>query len=428
MVIKKSVAAGLLCVAVSMGCAPAQAESLKDGLNRILVDHHLIKRVKKEGTALEQQVGVEQANWLPTLAVTGGTGHQRINKTSGSDTNLARHEYSIGLTQTVWDFGQKNGSIRKAKAASDKKNLEIQLQRQNLLLAGIEAHLLLKKAYVEVSHAQTSLNNIKEQARLEDARVRAGSGFNTDVLQAKGQLSLAQARLIDKEGAYAKALNRYKAVFGHDDVQSQELEAVALPQGLPVDEDELLEWVEEKNPDLLQSHALVKVADIETDIEKAKTWGPTIELVADHSYDNDVDGTIGSKTDNSIMLQARWDFNLGFGGVKSINVKQTEASAQREKSYYDAIGVKERAENSWNAMETAKRKVGYLKEQVDLYEEFVRLARKEREMGRRSLLDVLAGETSLLSAKSDYEAAQVDLIVSTFRILRTYGALDVNAL
>jgi hypothetical protein len=33
----------------------------------------------------------------------------------------------------------------------------------------------------------------------------------------------------------------------------------------------------------------------------------------------------------------------------------------------------------------------------------------------------------MLTAKSDYEAAKVDLIISGFCILRTYGALDVNA-
>ncbi|MBF0359357.1 MAG: TolC family protein [Magnetococcales bacterium] len=263
----------------------AQAETLKEGLTRILVEHRLMKRVSTEAKALEQQIGVEKANWFPTVSLDVANGIQDIYKESGTDTKLATTEFSIGFTQTVWDFGQTSGSIDRAEAVYAKKMLEVGLQTQNLLLAGIEAHLLLKKAAAEVEHASHSLQNIKQQARLEDARVKMGQGYNTDLLQAKGQLSLAQARLIDKKGAYQKAINRYKAVFGHNDFNIEDLQDLTLPEGLPANLEELLNLVNEKNPDLLQSRSLIRIADQEVALEKSKILGPTIELVADNSLD-----------------------------------------------------------------------------------------------------------------------------------------------
>ncbi len=51
------------------------------------------------------------------------------------------------------------------------------------------------------------------------------------------------------------------------------------------------------------------------------------------------------------------------------------------------------------------------------------LARKERELGRRSLLDLLNGEVALINAQSDAAAARVDEVIAAHRLLRAIGGL-----
>ena len=43
------------------------------------------------------------------------------------------------------------------------------------------------------------------------------------------------------------------------------------------------------------------------------------------------------------------------------------------------------------------------------------MARKERELGRRSLLDLLNGEVALINAQSDAAAARVDEVIAAYR-------------
>ena len=69
-----------------------------------------------------------------------------------------------------------------------------------------------------------------------------------------------------------------------------------------------------------------------------------------------------------------------------------------------------------------------LKNQANIASEFLVFARKERKLGRRSLLDVLGGETALINASSDSASANIDIAIATIALLDTMGALTESAL
>ena len=65
--------------------------------------------------------------------------------------------------------------------------------------------------------------------------------------------------------------------------------------------------------------------------------------------------------------------------------------------------------------------------QIEIAAKFLELAREEREAGRRSLLDVLSGETRLINAQSDSVLTEVSIVQATFRLLNAMGRLEVSA-
>jgi outer membrane protein, adhesin transport system len=83
--------------------------------------------------------------------------------------------------------------------------------------------------------------------------------------------------------------------------------------------------------------------------------------------------------------------------------------------------------NAWEGLDTAKEKLDYLRTQSDISAEFLELARKERTLGTRSLIDVLAGETSLINASADAAAAETDVAVAVYKLLNAMGQLSVDA-
>jgi len=68
-----------------------------------------------------------------------------------------------------------------------------------------------------------------------------------------------------------------------------------------------------------------------------------------------------------------------------------------------------------------------LRNQANIAAEFLTLARKERKLGKRSLLDVLNGETNLVNAESDAASAERDVDIAAFTLLAVMGKLAAKA-
>ena len=60
--------------------------------------------------------------------------------------------------------------------------------------------------------------------------------------------------------------------------------------------------------------------------------------------------------------------------------------------------------------------------------EFLELARKERQAGNRTLLDVLNGETAFINAQSDAIAARIEVLINSFTLLSLMGGLSIDSI
>ena len=82
--------------------------------------------------------------------------------------------------------------------------------------------------------------------------------------------------------------------------------------------------------------------------------------------------------------------------------------------------------NSWDSLQTARATSQFLRNQANIAAEFLEVARKERKMGNRSLLDVLAGETALINAISAARSAETDIRLFAFTLLNAMGRLTLD--
>ena len=421
---------GVFALSLASGVAvPAHAETLRTKLARVLQDHSLMLVVNAEAEALEHQSGVERSRWFPTLTADMSKGRERYaSENSGRDWK-GTDNVSVGVQQTVWDFGVTSNAVRKADATVKKKSVERSLQEQNLLMAGIEAHLRLRKAWELVRYARDSEGNVKRQTLLESARVEAGKGYNTDVLQAKVTYAQVEARRIAAEGEMEKAQHRYVAVFDDPSVDPSTLEPLSVANTtLPRSLEDLLAMVESRNPDLMRAREMITVADADRDLTESKEWAPSLKLVGAHSVSHNESGVAGALTDSTVKLKLSWQLDVGGRAIEAVRAADANASAERARARYAVTQALEEARNAWNSIKVAKERMRTLKEQMDLQVQFLQLARKEREIGRRSLLDVLNGETQLLNAQADYQAAQIDYVLSAERVIRSYGGLSLDTI
>ena len=88
--------------------------------------------------------------------------------------------------------------------------------------------------------------------------------------------------------------------------------------------------------------------------------------------------------------------------------------------------TEEAARNAWDNLQTARQNTEHLHLQANIASEFLELARRERQLGNRSLIDVLAGETALINASSDAASADTDVAIAVFGLLNVINAVSVD--
>ena len=65
--------------------------------------------------------------------------------------------------------------------------------------------------------------------------------------------------------------------------------------------------------------------------------------------------------------------------------------------------------------------------QARISNEFLELARTERQAGNRTLLDVLNGETAFINAQADAIAARIEVLINSYTLLSLMGGLTLDS-
>lgn len=406
-----------------------EAQSLRESLNDLITSHKRVLAANADLEAARENIRVARGDWFPNLDITANQGWEEQQKPEGSDnTGMSPRNVETSVTQKLWDFGSTNSAIRRANLVYRQLSANRDSAQQSVMLDGLLAHLNLVRQFKLLNFSRSSAENIKRQAELEDARVQRGSGLSTDVLQAKTQLAGAQARVIRTAGDLKNALNRYRAVFGNVPEDLGRLKDPRLPlEILPESLDELLYIVEETNPTLKAERLGTAIAREDVTKTRVDQFLPKFDVKGEHKLKEDSGGTLGSQQDWLVKLEASYSLNLGLTAVNTLR-----ASTQNQIATVNRFGdqrdqIEEQARNAWNQLQTTQKNAQSTHNQADIASEFLELARRERQLGNRSLIDVLAGETALINASSDATSADTDVAIAVFTMLSVMGQLDISS-
>jgi len=420
----------LAAVAASLVAAgAAKAETLPEVLPDLLKISKRVKAAEADMKAANEKAREALGDWFPKLDLTGNYGYERQFKGNNTaDTSIPPREFEVKITQLLWDFGSTNRAIDNARLSYEQARSTRDAIEQVVLLEGVTAYLDLLRRTRILEFSRGSEDNIKRQTELEDARVQRGSGFSTDVLQSKRQLASAQAARARAEGALQTARNRYLNVF---DKLPERPATMAIPR-LPLDRlpatlNEVVDIAARDNPQLKAAKLTTEIARNNVSKTFSDKFAPTINLVGEHGHKNDFDGTIGNKNERMIKVEGKYSFNLGLTAINTLKASEFNLISSENK-YGDALdNVQEQARNAWQELETSRQNLEHLRNEANIAAEFLELARKERALGRRSLIDVLAGETALINASSDAASAETDMAIAVFKLLSAMGRLGIEA-
>ncbi len=405
------------------------ADRLPDLLSEMLKKDNQIKAAQADLDAASETIKTAKGSYYPSLDITGTYGKEQQLKHNSLDTSLVSREIDLTVTQRLWDFGATDAVVDIVKLQRDKIGSVLQATESNILLQAFAAYMNVLRTYSVHEFAVRSEMNVRLQTELEDSLVESGAGANTDILQAKVQLAGAMARRVQANGDLEIAKNTYRGIFLKEVGDISDMITPRLPLNkIPLTQSKAVEVALKDSP-------LLKSSNFDTLISKetiqqtlASSFGPTIDGVVDYKVKRDVGSTAGTQTEKFAKIQVKLPFNLGMTAINTLKSAELANSASNYR-YADAKNQLEvRIRNAWQQLHTTKENAKLLKNQAKIAAAFLELAREERKLDRRSLLDVLSGEVALINAKSDAVSAETDIAISIVTLLDAMGVLTVDDL
>jgi len=420
----RNLAASTCCLSMLVSFS-VQADNLGETVEKLLTTHERVLAVEQSSLAANSRLDVASGEWFPELNVNAQLGREKINKPVSDDTNLTASKLGLEVEQLLWDFGKTNADIAEKQAKQLQSKIKFSQSRQELTLEAVVAFLDMSRAIVVRDSAAKSVENIKRQTELEDVSVQKGKGYSTDVLQAQGQLLGAMARLSRADGDLNTAISVVETVFNQDAYEVSALSYNNMPANLlPNTLEEAENIALDNSPDIQLSEIAQAEAQARKDSAEAEGFLPRLQAVASSSWQDDYDGLAGSKNEQAIFFEVSMPFNLGLTSYDSLNA----ASADNLSAKYEIDDARRKVlgavRKAWYKLHSSRIEAQQLATQADITEEFLELARKERQLNRRTLLDVLAGETSLINAQSDAVSARTNEEIAAYTLLKIIGTLS----
>ena len=371
-----------------------------------------------------QRTKAAAGDWYPSLKVTTWAGKERIDNPATADTALHAKQTDLTLNQLITDFGKTDAKVMKVKIAAQQSEVSYQLTKQTLINDASTAYVNLYRAGIQLKYAMESEANLTKQYQLEAARVQVGSGVATDLLQVQAQLAGAQARRYRAQVQVQNANSRFFNLFGVAVANTQTLVAPAFPDGLPASMDDAFKQAQESNLGIMNALLSSEGARQSIRADRADGFFPKFEIIYDYKNKRDVLGTVGLKNEQLLKGQVSWSLNLGGAGFNTVKAGEHSLAAAEYRRTDAEKNAREQVAVAWETLASSRQTAAVFANQVTALSRFLELARKERALGSRSLLDILNGETSLLTAQSDAISAEVDVLLSGYAVLLSVGQLS----
>lgn len=379
--------------------------------------------------AVEYDLKQARGGYLPTVDLSLGYGSEQHSdratrrfgaKPSDRDWD-SRSDAVLTLTQKVYDGGETGSQISIRKAQLSTAEYQLQTAAQAIALDAVTAHLnvFLQRELVSLSEQNVKIHHEIYQSLAESER--AGAGNIADVTQAQARLARAESTLYLTQADLSQAIAYYTRVIG---VPPGELAYTEVPEMLPQTLEQALQRTEQGNPELLALDAELVEADSRLKVARSR-YDPKIDFELSSRYNDQLEGDPSWQNTNAAMLYLRW--NLFHGGQDKAGVSAALSRKHQIHSRRTAklLELTETTSKAWADYHSLQRQKAAFREAVDYSRKTSDAYLKQFAVSRRSLLDVLSAENEYFQSSVQLLTANMNEILTAYRILALMGALQV---
>lgn len=399
------------------------AETLREAVAATMRTNPEIQIAAKQRSADNEQVPQAQSGYYPSIDINAGYGRESADNFSSnfqSDT-LWRTDLGITARQPVFDGWATRNDVKRTKAKTNADAYRVWGTAEDQALATVQTYLdilrneelvaVARKNVGSYERAYSTINNLNEK----------GVGTEADVNQSSGRVDLARSNLKSAENSLMNARIAFQKVTGFF---PQRLDKVPDVDNsvLPKSENEAVQRALAKHPILKSANADIVQAQGQYNASKSKFY-PRIDFVLSGLQSKNVGGARGPDIDRLAELQL--NYNILQGGKDLARTRETayqvqQATEIRNRSQYQVI---ELVKLSWEAYVSAERRMPDLRRHVTASESTTGAYKRQFQVGKRTVLDVLDSQNEYYTAEQDLINERYALLLAKYRLLNSEGKL-----
>ncbi len=384
---------------------------------------------KADVEASKESKEQSQAMFLPSIGLSASVSHVDMNvPVPGKSSYVYTSDnVSVTLRQQIY---------RKLNKVANKQS-EFRIKAVETMYAQAQQDLIVRVsvAYFDLLRAQDTQRllesqqaAIAEQLNQSKKLFAAKVGTLTDLNDAQAQADMILSKVIEAKSAVELRSRALQRIIGRRPSNIKSLGDIPLQMPSPEDVEKWIKLSEENNPQIEVKR--VNLDYIEQEVEKGRSGHyPTLDAVLSVSRADNPSYFLTGRQDSK---SGGLEFNMPLfdGGYVSSRVR--ELMANKEKAYSDLEdtirGVALQTSESFFLVTSAIARVKALEQAVISNQSSVQSTTKGKEVGMRTVVDVLSAQQQLFSSMRDLVQARYDYVVNKLKLDSAVGDLSEEKL
>ena len=402
----------------------AAAFLINDAISLAVLTNPTVGEASANRRATEATLHQAQSAYLPQVSLRSALGPEKFTQNTRplparNDTWLNGREMSVVVRQILFDGFASIHEIWRQAARVDAAAFRVRERAELIALDAAEAYIDVVRFLRLVALANQNIANHEELLSNVQSRFTGGRAGEGDLQQALERVEPAKATREEFRRGLEDARSKYRRIIGAEAIN---LRFPGPLRNLPRVKDDALAIALQYNPTLLAAQS-DKEAARQAFRATDGAFVPNVSLEGQASRGFDANAVIGRRDDVSGKIVMSWD--IFRGGLDSWHraetaERYTEETMRHARLQRDALELIDKA---WAARTITADRIAVLKRQLLAVRKTIAIYRKEYEIGRRSLIDLLNAENQYFGSAVSLTSARGVIVFADYQLLAAMGSL-----
>lgn len=405
--------------------APDSSDSLTQAVQDALATQPEVQDSWHEFLAAQDDRRRAFGEYLPSLDLEASAG-RRDREYDGWGQHT-QQSAQISLTQVLFEGFRVRSMLERADHTVMQRYYELLDVAEQVAVDTAAAYQDVQRYRQLVKLAKTNVQNHQRVYDQIELRERRGVSNKADLQQINGRLALAQTNLLTEVANLHDVSTRFQRLTGRAPMQQmQPAGSTALDNEANIQA--ILLQTYAGNPGLFARFEAIEGARAKVKESRSGLF-PKLEFGVRHGVFQNENGFAeradGRTSGTETVAELRLRYNLFRGGQDRAAMRADAHRVERTQDLRDkaCIDLRQTTTIAHNNVMNLEARLQQLKTHRDSAAKVVKAYRKQFDIGRRSLLDVLDSENEAFQAERAYVHGRTDQAIARYRILGDQGAM-----